>query len=297
MPETLVWDDARIFLAVARTGSLAAAAKHLEMGIATVSRRVERLEGALGLPLFARHQSGYRLTDDGRALIAKAEALEAAALAFGAAGAVRAPVEGRVRLATAENLATHIIIPALPDLVAVHPDLTLDIVTGVATVNLHRRDADLAVRMVKPDRGHLIVRRLGTMGYGLYGAATYLAAHGDDTGGFDPDAHRFIGWSEPHVTLPQATWIETALRGRSPVLATTTLAAQVSAARAGLGLAILPHVVARAAGLTRLPIETGLEQDIWLAVHADLGASRRVRVVVDFLGALFARHRAALANP
>jgi DNA-binding transcriptional LysR family regulator len=84
------WDDARIFLAIARAGTLSGAADKMNMGIATVSRRLDRLEQALNVPLFSRHQSGYRLTDDGEALLARAEALEYAGLAFGEAAQLQA---------------------------------------------------------------------------------------------------------------------------------------------------------------------------------------------------------------
>lgn len=105
-------DDARIFLAIARAGTLSGAADKMNMGIATVSRRLDRLEQALNVPLFSRHQSGYRLTDDGEALLARAEALEYAGLAFGEAAQLQGHVAGVVRLATSDNLATHFILPS-----------------------------------------------------------------------------------------------------------------------------------------------------------------------------------------
>ncbi len=110
------WDDARIFLAIARAGTLSGAADKMNMGIATVSRRLDRLEQALNVPLFSRHQSGYRLTDDGEALLARAEALEYAGLAFGEAAQLQGHVAGVVRLATSDNPATHFILPSLKGL-------------------------------------------------------------------------------------------------------------------------------------------------------------------------------------
>ena len=168
--------------------------------MATVSRRLDRLEAALGLPLFSRHQQGYRLTDDGEALLERAEALEHAGLAFGEAGQLQGQVAGTVRLATAENLANPLIIPSLPTLFAQHPELRVELVTGVQTVNLHRRDADLAVRMVKPDAGHLTLRRLGTLGFGLYGTGAYLDARSP---GWMPPAS--IRMTSSAGTKPRAT--------------------------------------------------------------------------------------------
>lgn len=283
----LKWDDAPVFLAVARSGTLTGAADMLGTGIATVSRRVQRLEEALGMPLFVHHQTGYKLTDEGAALLPRAEALEEAMLSFRAGVTAEAEVTGHVRLATAENLANPIIIPTLPALLGRHPHLTLDVITDVATANLHRREADLAVRMVRPTSGNVTIRRIGTIGFGLYGSPGYMAARRahPEEGLLEND--RVIGWSERQNTLPTAQWIERALRGRAPVLMTSTLAAQMSAAQAGIGLAVLPHFLAREAGLQPLSIEMGLDQPIWLVLHSDLSASQRVRVVADHLVEIF----------
>ncbi|MDR6345953.1 DNA-binding transcriptional LysR family regulator [Klebsiella sp. SORGH_AS 1025] len=238
------WDDARIFLAIARAGTLSGAADKMNMGIATVSRRLDRLEQSLKVPLFSRHQSGYRLTDDGEALLARAEALEYAGLAFGEAAQLQGHVAGVVRLATSDNLATHFILPSLKGLLDHYPDLRVEVLSGVQPVNLHRRDADLAIRMVKPDAGHLTLKRLGTVGFGVYGAASYLA--GAD--GLSLSEADFVGWPETHQHLPAAQWITRTLRGRPCKVEANTLVAQVSAVSAGLGLGVLPHFMARANG-------------------------------------------------
>ncbi|QEL26731.1 LysR family transcriptional regulator [Bosea sp. F3-2] len=293
----LRWDDARVFLAIARTGTLSGAAAHLGSGLATVSRQIERLEHALGLPLFSRHQNGYRLTDDGAALLERAEALEQAADAFAEGSSAQASVAGRVRLATAETLANHVIIPALPRLTSRYPDLSLEVVTDVQTVNLHRRDADLALRMVKPERGNVTIRRLGTLGYGLYGSPSYIESRSPRLDDKRFDADSFITWCEAYGHLPAAQWIERLLRGRAPVLATTTLSAQLSAAIAGVGLAVLPHFLGRQNELVCLQADLGIDQDIWLAIHSDLAQSRRVRVVSEFLTGLVRGVRNELEEP
>ncbi len=297
MHSFLLWDDARIFLAIARGGTLSGAAIDLEVGVATVSRRLDRLEAALGVPLFSRHQSGYRLTDDGEALLERAEALEHAGHAFGEAAQQQDRVAGCVRLATAENLANPLIVPSLSKLFATHPDLRVEIVSGVQTVNLHRRDADLAVRMVKPEAGNVTIKRLGTLGFGLYGARSYVDARiaGADTGNFDDDT--FIGWAESYSHLPASKWIARMLRGRPCRVETNTLSAQMAAATAGLGLAVLPHFLAEQAGLICLQPELGADQPIWLVIHSDLAHSRRVRAVADHLIKLFEDKRPELSSP
>jgi len=296
MKPILLWDDARIFLAIARHGTLSGAAIALEMGVATVSRRLDRLEAALAVPLFSRHQNGYRLTDDGQALLERAEALEHAGHAFAESAQNQGRIAGNVRLATAENLANPLIIPSLGQLLSRHPDLNVEIVSGVQTVNLHRRDADLAVRMVKPEAGNVTIKRLGTLGFGLYGARNYVDTRSicRDAATFDDDA--FIGWTESHSHLPAAKWIARMLHGRSCRVEVNTLSAQFAAAASGLGLAVLPHYLARLADLVCLLPEIGVDQPIWLVIHSDLSHSRRVRAVADHLIQLFEEKQSEL-NP
>lgn len=282
-------DDAPVFLAIARTGTLTSAAKQLGTGIATVSRKIERLERALGVPLFARHQSGYKLTDEGEALLPRAEALEEAAQKFRMNAALEAEAIGHVRLATAENLANEIIIPSLVGLLNAHPGLTVEILTDISTSNLHRRDADLAVRMVRPERGNLTVQRIGTLGYGLYGSKDYLDCRSDaDPNPMSED--RYIGWSERQQMLPAAEWLERQLKGDAPTIVTSSLMGQVAAAKAGLGLAVLPHFLAAESGLEPISLDIGLDQPIWLVVHSDLVASHRVRIVADHLAAVISKN-------
>ncbi|MDO5646596.1 MAG: LysR family transcriptional regulator [Paracoccus sp. (in: a-proteobacteria)] len=270
----LVWDDAKVFLAVMRTGTLSGAASELGLGLATVSRRIDRLEQALNVALFTRQQSGYTLTADGEQLIPSATLMETAASQLRSANQ-RAEIAGTVRLATAENLATGLILPRLPELTAKHPGLLIECVTDIATANLHRRDADIALRMVEPERGNVTVQRLGTLGYGLYAAPGYRA-RGDDT-----DA--FIGWDETHAHLPAAQWIERTLRGRPPALTTTSLSSQIAAVKAGLGLGVLPHFLAQDAGLDCVAADLDIDQAIYLVTHSDLAQAPRIQVVAEFL--------------
>ncbi|MGJ3263217.1 MAG: LysR family transcriptional regulator [Salinarimonas sp.] len=290
----IVWDDVRALLAVARHGTLSAAAGKLGVGIATLSRRLDRLEASLGMPLFLRQQTGYQLTEDGAVLMETATAMEAAAHALASSADVQAQLSGKVRLATAENLATALVLPALPDFAAAHPEIVIELVTDITTINVHRRDADLALRMVKPERGNVSLKRLGTLGYGLYGSAGYAACRrgGPDLAAFDDDA--FVAWGEAYAHLPAAQWVERILRGRQPAISTTSLSTQVAAVAAGLGLAVLPHFLARDAGLVCVQADIGVDQPIYLVIQSDLSQSRRTRVLADFLSDLVVRERSRL---
>lgn len=295
-PDDWVWDDTRAFLAVARNGTLSRAALEMNLGIATLSRRIERLEKAFSLPLFVRQQSGYQLTEEGKELLEKAEAMEATAAALSSGVSAQAQPTGRVRLATAENLATALILPALPEFKRLYPDVTIELVTDIATANLHRRDADLALRMIRPERGNVSLRRLATLGYGLYCSQGYASQRkiNPDSGKYDTDA--FITWGEEQADLPAAQWVERVLQGRPPVVTTTSLATQTAAAEAGLGLAVLPHFIATAAGLACIASDIGVDQPIYLVIQSDLAQSRRMRAVADFLIDLVIRNRVYLSG-
>jgi len=296
MPESkLNWDDARPFLAVARLGTLSAAANHLHIGMATLSRRIERLELALGVPLFIRTQSGYQLTEDGLVLIDKAEVLESAALSFSSTAASRAEIAGRIRLATAETFATEIIMPALPRFVSQYPKLNVEVVTDVQAANLRRRDADLALRMIKPERGNLSIQRVGVLGWGLYAHDNYLRQHPvDDTNKHLVD-HAVISWSESHVHLAAAQWVDSIANGAARIIATNGLPAQVAAAKAGLGIAALPHYLGTNAGLRCIRRNPTLNQPIYLVVQTDLAESARIRVMWDFLRDIMSEKRSLFA--
>jgi len=291
------WDDARVFLAVARSGTLSGAAEAMSVGVATISRRLDRLEQSLKVPLFSRHQSGYRLTDDGEALLERAESLEYAGLAFGETAKLQGNVAGLVRLATSDNLATHFILPSMKGMLEKYPDLRIEVLSGVESVNLHRRDADMAIRMVKPDTGNLTLKRLGTVGFGLYGAKNYLDETGGISAGQSLNDAQYVGWSELHQHLPAARWITRMVRGRPCRVEANTLVAQVSAVSAGLGLGVLPHFMARASDLQCVLPETGADQSLWLVMHSDLAGSRRVRAVADHLIAVFKQYKDQLAMP
>ena len=189
--------------------------------------------------------------------------MAAAARALVSGTRQEADLSGVVRLATAETFATHLLLPEIGRLRRAHPRLSLDILTDITSVNLHRRDADLALRMVRPERGNVSVQRLGQLGYGLYAAPAYLEGRpaGAEAAGFAADS--FIGWAEAQAHLPAARWLEQLLQGQRVDLATSSLATQLAACLAGQGLAVLPHFLA-GPRLVCLRADLGLAQDIWL---------------------------------
>lgn len=289
------WNDLRFFLAVARTNSLTKTAATLKVSQSTVSRRIGALESSLRTSLFLHHQTGYFLTDAGQALLSYAEEVESRVGALEHAFAGRdGDAAGSVRLATAETLANHLIIPALPQLQADYPAIRLELITGVNTVSVVRNDADIALRLVRPEQNTLKIRKAGVMASAVYAAESYLRAHPAP-----PDAplrgRRFITWDSSFSHLPAARWFDEQVEDKTSMLATTSLVTQLSAVNAGLGLAVLPcFIAARQPGLVEvLPPGQVLSEDLWLVTHADLIASARIKAVAEFLMTLLAQAKMA----
>jgi len=282
------WNDLRYFLSVTRTGSLTGAAAELHVSQSTVSRRITALEESLGTRLFARHATGYFLTDRGQDVLRRAQAVEDSitALEKGLTG-LDSSATGVVRLATAENLAVSLIIPALPEFYARYPHLRLEIITSADMVDLPRYEADLALRLVRPLHGNLVIQKLGSMTSAVYGSVDYLrqhpAAENQPVGG-----RRFVVWDKSFAHLPSAVWLAERAYDANPALVTTSVAAQYAAVKAGIGLALLPCFLAAGNDDLVQVIPSGqvFSEDLWLVTHADLRQSLRIRVVAEFLKVL-----------
>lgn len=285
----LNWDDVRLFLALAREGTLSGAARSLGVGVATISRRIERIEEAIGLPLFLRNQQGYALTDQGAALLLRAERMELAAHEMRVEAALQVDIRGKVRVASIESLIAPVVIPAVAPLLKANPGLEVEIVYSPVAVNLHRHDADLALRMVVPEAGNLLVRRLASMGFGLYGPS---------------DGTR----PERHVTWPDLAGVETLLAwsrsfgaANDPRFSVNSMEGLLEAVRLGVGIGVLPHFAARRRGLRlisdALPQGGKMERPVVLVTHAELAASLRVRAVADAIAEQVTRFRRELESP
>lgn len=281
----LDWNDLRFFLTVARTQSLTKTATALKVSQSTVARRIEAIENSLQASLFVHHQTGYFLTDAGQDILKYAEEVEESILLLAnrVSGLDLRPA-GTVRLATAETLASQLIIPALPRFSARFPDITLEIITGVNTVSITRHDADLALRLIRPEQNSLKIRRVGRMASAVYGSETYLRQHPA------PDIHpldgrSFITWDSSYSQLPSAKWLSGSYPNAPTALVVTSVASQIAAVKANLGLAVLPCFIAAQSSemVEVIPAQQVFTEDLWLVSHADLTASTRIRAVADFL--------------
>lgn len=282
----LNWDDFRIFLAVQRAGGLVGAARRLGLDHTTVARRLTSLETRLGAQLVERSPRGARLTETGRALLERAERMEAEALAAGAeVGAIRADVSGSVRLATPEAFGAWLVAPNVHRLHRAHPTLQVELVPEARRVSLTKREADLAVTLARPPQGRLVARKLADYRLGLYAARSYLEAEGPVADLRELPSRPLVWYIDELIDVPELRFFDEVAAGARTVFRSSSIAAQQAAVASGLGFGLL-HVFAAGQDprLVRvLPEQVDVERSYWLVMHPEERTLPRIRVVADFL--------------
>lgn len=295
----LDWDDLRFFLAVARHRTLAAAARHLGVTQSTVSRRITALQQDMGVLLLNRTADGYVLTLAGESIRSHVERVETETLAVERAVTghdVR--LAGIVRVASSQLLASHILAACYTALQATHSEIVVEAWPEADHASPAPQDADIVVRLRPFEHPDLIVRNVGTIGFGLYGAPAYLG-HAD-TPEIAPGlaGHRLITQLDEREMSTQAQWLaQHASQATVTFKADSTETQQWAAYCAG-GLAVLPRFRADAEpGLQWVPVEPPVPPaNVWLGVHRDSRKTPRIRAVLDCI-ADGVRRRATQLNP
>ena len=278
------WEDLRHFAALAQGKSLSAAARRLGVDHATVARRVAALEDALKLKLVDRRPRAYVLTADGERIALLAARMEEESYAVErAARASQAGLAGSVTISAPPTLTNTLIAPRLGELTARHPGLQVRLIGEKRAASLARREADVAVRLSRPEENTLVARRVGSFSFALYAAPAYLAAHATA-------AYAFIAYDESLDDVPQQQWLKTVAGPRSIVARINDLEGHRSAACAGVGVAALPLFMGEGdARLARVATRAKpVSREVWLVVHQDMRRAAPVRAALDFLAACFA---------
>jgi DNA-binding transcriptional LysR family regulator len=281
------WEDIRHFLAVAQSGTLSGAARGLKVDHATVSRRLAALEATLDVRLVDRLPRSCRLTAIGRRVLERAVEMEAGAHGIARlAKAAHAPLVGRVTFSAPPVLVAHLLAEHLARFRAEYPDIRLSLSAQGQQVSLSRREADVAVRLVRPDEAGSVTRKVGTMAFGLYAHRSYahLAA---------PERWQFIAFDHSFADMPQQSWL-LGIAGDRPVACELNhIGEHLIAVRAGVGVAGLPCFLGeRDRDLVRIYKDVpSFARDIWLVVHRDLRKTPAVRAVMDFAAVVISENR------
>src|SRR6201996_4030154 len=289
------WDDVRYFLAVARGGSVRAAAEGLGVNHSTVLRRIAQLEERLGAEMFEKVPSGYRLTDAGGEILEFAEQMEASSnqletRVFGRDQSVR----GLLRVTLAPPLATHLLMPDFADFARMHPDVEMEILSSGEPANLTNREADVAIRIIV-NRKTLPLNLHGLMGPqlfgGIYMSRDLLAARRAGA----------LGPVRPIVINDRGIpdWArEGEVRADEVPFRTPDAEAQVAAARYGIGMTRLPCFVGDVDPLLVRAPGTDLHRHgtLWLLTQGETRKTKRVRLFAEFVSRRLAAYAPRLAG-
>lgn len=275
----LDWENLHYFSVFAEEKSLSAAARKLGVDHATVARRIGLLEVSLNLKLVDRRPRTYILTEDGKRIAQVAARMMEET--FSIERLVRAgqqDISGEISLSLPPSTAAHLIMPRLGELRTQYPKLRLKVWGETRFASLQHSEADIVVRLERPDEENLVARKVGVMPFGIYAAPDYLA-------NTKPEDYAVIVLDVGRDA--QATnqrWLGELLGAREAALVTNTPDLQWGAVCAGIGVAVLPDFMGQKGGLVRLPVDQlKMEREIWLITHEDLRHSPAVRVVMDFL--------------
>ncbi|CAP43671.1 LysR family transcriptional regulator [Bordetella petrii] len=283
------WDDARIFLAIYRVGTLRGAAAVLQVDQATAGRRLAAIEASLQARLFLRTPRGYVPTAAGELAFAAAERMEQAAdqLQRQLQG-LDARLSGVVRVATSDTLGRHYLLEAFKRVQVEHPDIRVVLSTSTQITNLTRREADIAVRNVRPDNPDLIHRHLARREMGLYASAAYVQEHGEPRLGTAFAGHRLVAYQRSAIPGRLDAFCGEPTRNGQVVLEVNSGLMMLEAVVRGLGIGELPVMLAGTyPALVRLWPQRAESYDLWLVLHGDLRRSARVRAIADAIVQVF----------
>jgi DNA-binding transcriptional LysR family regulator len=292
----LDWDDLKTFLAIARHGTLSAAARVLKVSQTTMGRRLDNLQARAGVTLLDRTPSGFKLTQTGAAILDQVTRMEEAALALErtiSGGDCR--LEGVVRITAVETFAAHILTPGFAPLHAAHPKLVIELIAANRSLSLARREADIAVRLGRFEAHETVVRKIGDMAFAVYAAPAYLDVHGAPDWNAGAAGHRLVRVQDDLLDTPDARWFAERARSALPVLLANSREVQLRGVANGLGLGCLPCYLADPyPGIVRVAAGEEPSREIWMGVHRDTRHAPRIVAVQDAIVDAVARARALL---
>lgn len=280
------WDDLRIFLAAARSRTVSDAARKLGIDATTVSRRLDRLSGDLKSSLFESNSAGLVLSSHGQKLLVQAETVEhAIGVATGTLTGERSRLKGLVRISMSEGLATWIVARNMPSFRELHPEISLELVTTNGFLNPSKREADLAITLARPARGHLIASKLSDYRLGLFASKDYAQKNGLPQSGEALSQHPIIGYAPDFIYSDELRYLAEIGSKLETSLSSSSINVQHAMIHASSGIGVLPLFIGlRDPDLVRVLEDSAeITRSFWMVVHLDSRRIARVAAVVDWL--------------
>ncbi|CAN5300657.1 LysR substrate-binding domain-containing protein [soil metagenome] len=291
---TANWDDYRYFLAVARVGTLSAAAEQLDTEHTTVARHIQSLEATLQTRLFHKSNAGYALTPEGQRVLRTAEAIETASLQSQSSSERQyRDLEGVVRIGAPDGFGSMFLTPRLHELLEQHPKLEIEVLAAPRIFSLWKREADIAISLSRAVHMRVASRRLTDYRLFVYGARSYLERNQPIRGIEDLERHPFSGYAEQDLYMPELNYFANLGPRLQPRIRSSALLPQIFATLDGHALGILPaYMEATFPELQRvLPDEISLTRSFHLHVHEDHRDVAHIRVVANFVASVVQSHR------
>jgi DNA-binding transcriptional LysR family regulator len=292
------WNDLRFFLELQRSGRLLTAARRLNTTHATVARHIEAIEKSLGTALFVQHAQGYELTPAGEALLKHAEAMEnVALLAQEEITQSTAPL-GKIRVGVTEGLGIMFLSSRMNGLFERYPGLEVELVAVPRFVSILNREAEISIHLERPAADMLVTRKLTDYRLALYASQDYLDRSPPLRSREDLGRHAWIGYVDDLLFSQELMFLNSFCRNPQVVFHSTSVIAQQQAARAGLGIAVLPCYMASAdPGLVPLFPDESILRSYWMSTRRELHKSVRLRVMWDYVVELCEREQDLLLGP
>ena len=294
------WSDLQFCLAVARHGTLSAAARALRVTQPTVGRRIAAFEHKLGAKLFVRTPRAWKLSEVGSAVLAHAEHMQAHALSAEMLAAGRdAGVVGRIRVTASEWMICSVLAPALAPYLARHPGLCLELIADTRHLSLVKREADIALRPSEFAHKEIVQRKVSQLSFGLYASDSYLSRHGQPDFAHGAAGHVFITATDDMNNLADYEWLPPMAVKAHVAVRTNGREPMARLAAAGIGIACLPRYLGDSApNLRRLQTPTPSPvRQLWLGVHRSARTTPRIRVALQFISETLGRLRHVLHPP
>jgi DNA-binding transcriptional LysR family regulator len=287
------WNDIALILALARSGSMSAAGRELGVDGSTISRRIAAAEKALNLRLFSRDTTRWQLTEAGQVFVRYGEGVYGSVQSMLLAATREADsIAGPVRLSAIDFLFDHWLVRHLPGFTERHPEVEVQLLADNQNISFTRREADFALRLAQPvDDAAVLMRRLGDIGWAVYGAPRFAGVPRERWGG-----QPWIAHEEAKANLPEMRWMARLDPAPRIALRVNSQSTMAHACRAGAGMALLPCILGSDEGLVRLSDRAEVFRELWLLSHRDAGSIGRFKVVAAWLAQVFEECRDRLCT-